>query len=425
LWFRGLVDPPCAGARTGCFAWAGWIFQFVQIRRIAFLKPAVREAVLVGALVPSFNKVPRDIDAQYVSTELRRRQCRRSIAASEIQNLKPFGDSESLDECLTALSHTNRKASEVAFFPKRFVWIRIKGAPPVLYAPDVIDDACRCRLYGLSERTMRFFATMIVVGILVAVGGPAFAVRQGDWDECAQTGDPGLSIAGCTRVIQGDGETAQSRAIAYYNRGNAYQANGDLDRAIVDYNVAIQLDPESAQAYVNRGSAHQANGDLDRAIADYNEAIRLDANSAFAYINRGAAYVAKDRLDRGIADYNEAIRLDPESALAYNNRCYALAIVGQMPQALADCNESLRLRPNVPDTLDSRGLAYLKSGQIDNAIADYDAVLNVNPKAAGSLYGRGVAKLKKDDSAGGNADMAAAKAIQADIAEVFALYRVK
>jgi hypothetical protein len=52
-------------------------------------------------------------------------------------------------------------------------------------------------------------------------------------------------------------------------------------------------------------------------------------------------------------------------------------------------------------------------------------VLRVNPKEASSLYGRGVAKLKKGDSNAGNSDIAAAKAIQADIAEEFARYGVK
>jgi hypothetical protein len=36
------------------------------------------------------------------------------------------------------------------------------------------------------------------------------------------------------------------------------------------------------------------------------------------------------------------------------------------------------------------------------------------------LYGRGIARLKKGDKAGGNADIAAAKALRADVANVFA-----
>jgi hypothetical protein len=47
-----------------------------------------------------------------------------------------------------------------------------------------------------------------------------------------------------------------------------------------------------------------------------------------------------------------------------------------------------------------------------------------NAKDADSLYARGVAKLKKGDSAGGNADIAAAKAIKPDIAAVSAGYGI-
>ena len=53
-----------------------------------------------------------------------------------------------------------------------------------------------------------------------------------------------------------------------------------------------------------------------------------------------------------------------------------------------------------------------------------DEALGRNPKLASSLYGRGLAKLEKGDAAGGEADIAAAKAIQANIAEEFARYGV-
>jgi tetratricopeptide (TPR) repeat protein len=94
--------------------------------------------------------------------------------------------------------------------------------------------------------------------------------------------------------------------------------------------------------------------------------------------------------------------------------------------AVADCNQALQLTPNVAYTLNSRGLAQLKLGAFDAAIADYSAAIMQSPEEdhAGPLYGRGVAKLKKGDTAGGSSDIAAAKAIQPDIAEVYAGYRV-
>jgi len=69
---------------------------------------------------------------------------------------------------------------------------------------------------------------------------------------------------------------------------------------------------------------------------------------------------------------------------------------------------------------DSNGLMYLKLGRLDIAIANFNAALLYAPKLATSLYGRGVARLKKDDTAAGNADIAAAEAIQPDIARQMA-----
>jgi hypothetical protein len=54
--------------------------------------------------------------------------------------------------------------------------------------------------------------------------------------------------------------------------------------------------------------------------------------------------------------------------------------------------------------------AEANSRGFDEAIADYDAALKLNPKMAASLYGRGLAKQKNGDQAGGDADIAAAKA---------------
>ena len=83
------------------------------------------------------------------------------------------------------------------------------------------------------------------------------------------------------------------------------------------------------------------------------------------------------------------------------------------------------LRPNDADTIDSRGFVYFKLARFDNAITDYDAALRVNARSASSLYVRGFAKQKKGDSAGGDADIAAAKAIDEKIVERFASYGVK
>ena len=143
---------------------------------------------------------------------------------------------------------------------------------------------------------MRILRVLIWTAALCALTAPAVAASRGDWDAC-KGDDPDQSIAACTRIIQGRGETAKNSAIARRYRGLAYQRKDDLDRAIADYSEAIRLDPKYAEAYYGRGLTYRNKGDVERAIADYSEAIRLDPKLAAAYNNRGNAYREMGDLD--------------------------------------------------------------------------------------------------------------------------------
>ena len=210
----------------------------------------------------------------------------------------------------------------------------------------------------------------------------------------------------------------------------------DWDQQIRSCSTLIESGQETSErraAAYSPGRRYGAKGDHDRAIADFSEAIRLDPQNAAAYRNRGLGYDNKGERDRAIADFDQAIRIDPKYADAYNGRCWARAVIGHdLAQALVDCNEALRLRPDDAVALNSRGLVQLKLGAFDRAIADYGAAFAKHDDlpygrvvGADSLYGRGVAKLRSGDRAAGEADMAAAKAIQGDLATVYAGYGVK
>ena len=60
----------------------------------------------------------------------------------------------------------------------------------------------------------------------------------------------------------------------------------------------------------------------------------------------------------------------------------------------------------------NRGNAYFDKKDWDNAISDYDHALGLRPNYPSAMLNRGIAKKHKGDNAGGDADIAAAKAMK-------------
>ena len=121
-----------------------------------------------------------------------------------------------------------------------------------------------------------------------------------------------MLLAACgdaSKPAASPGADMEATATAYYEAGLAHFAKGDLERAIADYDSAIELNPERVNAYINRGIAYFVKGDYDLAIADYDAAIDLNPNFDNPYYNRGLAFAKLGDLDRAIADYSKAIDL--------------------------------------------------------------------------------------------------------------------
>lgn len=193
---------------------------------------------------------------------------------------------------------------------------------------------------------------------------------------------------------------------AYDNRGVAYRAKDDPDRAIADHSEALRLDPLYTNAYVNRGRALLDKQEIGRAIADFTDAIRLEPQFAAAYDARSSAYEQSADFVRAIDDYNQLLRLIPNSALLIARRGLAFQRQGNLDRAIADFTEVLRLDPkSAGPAYASRGAAYHYMGDLDRGIADYSEAIRIDPKGVPFAYfGRGVARYYKGQFADALAD---------------------
>ena len=86
-------------------------------------------------------------------------------------------------------------------------------------------------------------------------------------------------------------------AAGFHSRGNRYSRNGAYERAIEDYNRAIELDSAFAEAYYDRGFSLYELGLYDEAITDLTQAIELNPEADHYYGQRSLVYLFIDRID--------------------------------------------------------------------------------------------------------------------------------
>ncbi|GHU58495.1 hypothetical protein FACS1894133_3350 [Clostridia bacterium] len=202
--------------------------------------------------------------------------------------------------------------------------------------------------------------------------------EKGDFDKAIEEYDKAI-------------ELKADYAEAYNGRGMSYDELGKYDKAIADYDKAIELDPDYSIAYNNRANTYINLEKYDKAKADCDKAIELKPDYAAAYCNRGIAYRKSGKYDKAIADYDKAIKLDPDYSIAYNNRANAYISLEKYDKAKADCDKAIELNPNISEAYNNRGYCYDEFGDYDKAIADYDKAIELDPDYSIAYNNRGYA----------------------------------
>jgi tetratricopeptide (TPR) repeat protein len=198
--------------------------------------------------------------------------------------------------------------------------------------------------------------------------------KIGDYWQLKDKDNP-LNIYRKIQLLDRDGLTAY----IYSNRGAVYASAGQFNRAITNYNRAIELNPNFADAYNHRGIAYHNLGQLKQAVADYTKAIELKPNYIEAYNNRGIAYEKLGQPEQGICDYNTSIELNPNLAEAYNNRANAYVKLGQFDQAISDYTRAIKNKSSLAEAYGNRAVTYALTVKTKWAKKDLLKAIEIKP----------------------------------------------
>src|SRR5579862_4403656 len=124
--------------------------------------------------------------------------------------------------------------------------------------------------------TWQFLASASLTTIVALA--PAAAQNQQQIDQCMNNNGtylPDSAIEACTAAIQSGNWSGKGLAWTYNNLGKAYYMKQDYNRALSEYNEALQLDPNDAYAYCGRGMTKTKLGDDSGGQVDISRAQTL------------------------------------------------------------------------------------------------------------------------------------------------------
>jgi len=114
----------------------------------------------------------------------------------------------------------------------------------------------------------------------------------------------------CTRALREQAMTRANRAATYVNRGVLRMREGQHDKAVLDYNDALKLEPGLGAAFLNKGAAFIHQRDFSSAIPTLDQAIAFESQDLFAaYYNRAIAKENTGDVTGAYYDFQKALEL--------------------------------------------------------------------------------------------------------------------
>jgi len=158
-------------------------------------------------------------------------------------------------------------------------------------------------------------------------------------------------------------------AVAHQWYGGWYQAMGHPNEAIMERKLAQELDPLSLIVNFEVGLAFYYARDYDKAIQQFQKALELDQNFPPAQQFLGASYEQKGMNDEAIAEFKKAIPLlgGSEWALTRGGLGYIYGALGKKSEALALIEELKKLSAQEYVPAPSMALIYAGLGDKDQA----------------------------------------------------------
>ena len=155
----------------------------------------------------------------------------------------------------------------------------------------------------------------------------------------------------------------------YANRGNAFLETDNVKEALLDLEIALQIDPHSPVVLSNLGLAMNRMGDVTKAWRFFSQALMQNHHWVPAHNNRGTLFFESNDYRAAEREFSTAIQLDDHNATLWFNRGLSRFEQKMYGECLSDMAIASQLGNQSWETLYISGMCKGRLQEYSSALA--------------------------------------------------------
>lgn len=172
----------------------------------------------------------------------------------------------------------------------------------------------------------------------------------------------------------------------------------NFDKAIKNFEMAVEAYPTAPIVYYNLGLAYQRKGDDQNAVKNYNKALELDSKYALPVINKAAIYANKLEYNRAIEVCEKFLEKENDKDKGVLSAVAGFYLLkGDYINAIQSVRKILIQDQADVDALKNLGMIYFKKNDSGLASMVTTNSYNLKPDDSGIANNRGVLYSSQND----------------------------
>ncbi len=165
---------------------------------------------------------------------------------------------------------------------------------------------------------------------------------------------------------------------AYFFRGLMRKEMKETDRAIKDFETAIEHNPDFYDALMQLGLIYSET-DSKLSIAYLDNALRLDPQSTEALYAKALIFQNGNKLNESIKAYNQIVALDKQNVNAYYNLGVIYFNKDSLSKAIKYFDMASAIEPTYYRAYYMKGIYWEQTKNFEKAKAEFQNALSINP----------------------------------------------